>query len=107
MLKTTNVYLPLIFLSNSRIIDLAVAHKSAIKKITCPWCGRGETLGTAEAQGIVSLVCPKCGRYYIADFSECKSQLKILMVLSRLYRVIRCGNNRSAFVSDERGVLIL
>jgi len=44
-----------------------------IKKIACPWCGRGETLGTAETQGIISLVCQKCGRYYIADFNNCKS----------------------------------
>jgi len=44
-----------------------------IKKIACPWCGRGETLGTAETQGIISLVCQKCGRYYIADFNKCKS----------------------------------
>lgn len=48
-------------------------YERFIKKIACPWCGRGETLGTADAQGIVSLICPKCGRYYIADFSKCKS----------------------------------
>ena len=47
--------------------------KNFIKKVTCPWCYRGETLGTAETHGIVSLVCPKCGRYYLADFSRCKS----------------------------------
>lgn len=42
------------------------------KKVICPWCERGEVLGTSETIGSVSMACPKCGRYFIADFNQCK-----------------------------------
>ncbi len=42
------------------------------KKVPCPWCERGEVLGTSETEGFVSMVCPKCGRCFIADFTRCK-----------------------------------
>jgi transposase-like protein len=41
------------------------------KKVICPWCERGEVLGTSETKGSVSMACPKCGRYFVANFNQC------------------------------------
>ena len=47
-------------------------NSSFSKKVPCPWCEKGEVLGTLETEGAVSMACPKCGKYFIADFTRCK-----------------------------------
>ena len=47
-------------------------NSSFSKKVPCPWCEKGEVLGTIETEGAVSMACPKCGKYFIADFTQCK-----------------------------------
>ena len=38
--------------------------------LTCPWCGKGETLADRRAKVTISCCCPKCGRTYRADLDE-------------------------------------
>lgn len=42
--------------------------------LTCPWCGKGETLSDGRAKITISVQCSKCRNTYLADLDTMKPE---------------------------------